>query len=103
MLQMSKKNDFSGCPFLGSFSFKRGCSLRGLRDPTVGGDRGQDPGPKDGKTSSGREYMTRKQHEDAHFCAFVAHNTESYGHDKGKWVKQHPVKERSLREFEIPR
>ena len=37
--------------------------------------------------SSGGEYMTREDHEDAHFFAFVAHNTKWYGHDKPKWRK----------------
>ena len=59
-------------------------------DPTVGGDQSQDPGSEDGKTSSGGEYMTREDHEDAHFFAFVAHNTKAYGHDKGKWRKAPP-------------
>ena len=59
-------------------------------DPTVDGDRSQDPGSEDGKTSSGGEYMTREDHEDAHFFAFVAHNKKAYGHDKGKWRKAPP-------------
>ena len=59
-------------------------------DPTVGGDRSQDPGSADGKTSSGGQYMTPEDHEDAHFVAFVAHNTKAYGHDKGKWRKAPP-------------
>ena len=52
-------------------------------DPTVSGDRSQDPGSENGKTSSGGGYMTREDHEDAHFFAFVAHNLKAYGHDKG--------------------
>ena len=40
--------------------------------PTVGGDRRS--GSEDGKTSSGGEYMTRENDEDAHFFAFVSHN-----------------------------
>ena len=59
-------------------------------DPTVGEDRNQDPGSQDGKTSSGGEYMTREDHEDAHFFAFLAHNTKVYGHDMGKWRKAPP-------------
>ena len=31
--------------------------------------------------------MTRKDHEDAHFFTFMAHNTKAYGHDKGNWRK----------------
>ena len=57
-------------------------------DPTVGVDRSQDPGSEDGETSSAGEYMTPEDHEDAHFFAFVAHNTKAYGHDKGKWRKE---------------
>ena len=34
--------------------------------------------------------MTREDHEDAHFLAFVAHNTKAYGHYKGKWRKALP-------------
>ena len=34
--------------------------------------------------------MTREDHEDAHFLAFVAHNTKAYGHDKCKWRKAPP-------------
>ena len=34
-----------------------------------------------------KDYMTREDHEDAHFLEFVAHNTKAYGHDKGKWRK----------------
>ena len=34
--------------------------------------------------------MTREDHEDAHFLAFVAHNTKAYGHHKGKWRKAPP-------------
>ena len=59
-------------------------------DPTVGEDRSQSPGSEDGETSSGGEYMTREDHEDAHFIAFVAHNTKAYGHDKAKWRKAPP-------------
>ena len=46
-------------------------------DPTVGEDRSQSPGSEDGKTSSGGEYMIREDHKDAHFFAFVAHNTKA--------------------------
>ena len=56
-------------------------------DPTVGGDRSEDPGSEDENTSSGGEYMTWEDHEDAHFFAFVAQNRKAYGHDKGKWRK----------------
>ena len=56
-------------------------------DPTVGGDQSQDLVSENGKTSSGGDYMTREDHEDAHFFAFVAHNTKAYGHDKAKWRK----------------
>ena len=59
-------------------------------NPTVGGDRSEDPGSEDGKTSSGGEYMTREDHDDAHFFAFLAHNTKAYGHGKGKWRKAPP-------------
>ena len=59
-------------------------------DPTIGGDRSEDPGYEDGKTSFGGEYMTPEDHEDAHFFAFVAHNTKAYGHDKGKERKAPP-------------
>ena len=45
---------------------------------------------QDGKTSSGGEYMTWKDHEDAHFLASVAHNTQVYGHDKAKGRKARP-------------
>ena len=34
--------------------------------------------------------MTQEDHEDAHFFAFVAHNTEAYGDDKAKWRKAPP-------------
>ena len=71
-------------------------------DPTVGGDRSQDPGSEDGKTSSGGEYMTREDHEDAHFFAFVAHNTKAYGHDKGKWRKAPPRKGKEPRRIGNP-
>ena len=54
-------------------------------DRIVGADRSPDPGSEDGKTSSGGENMTLEDHEDAHFFAFVAHNTKAYGHDKPKW------------------
>ena len=64
------------------------CAIQ--EDPIVGGDQSQDPGCKDRKTSSGGEYMTRDDNEDAHFFAFVAHNTRSYGHDKVKWRKASP-------------
>ena len=59
-------------------------------DPTVGGDRSQDPGSEDGKTLSCGEYMTWEDHEDAHFFAFVADKRKAYGHDKGKWSKAPP-------------
>ena len=51
-------------------------------DSTVGEDGSQSPGSEHGKTSSGGEYMTQKDHEDAHFFAFIPHNTKAYGHDK---------------------
>ena len=72
-------------------------------DPAVSGDKRQDPGSGDGKTSSGGEYMTRGDHEDAHFFALVASNTKAYGHDKTKWRKAAPRRHRSCREVEIPR
>ena len=59
-------------------------------DLTVAADRSQDPGSEDGKTSSGRRYITWKDHEDAHFFAFVAHNTKAYSHYKAKWRKAPP-------------
>ena len=71
-------------------------------DPTVGGDRSQDPGSEDGKMSSGGEYMTREDHEDAHFFAFVAHNTKAYGHDKGKWRKVPPRQGKEARRIGNP-
>ena len=37
--------------------------------------------------------MTREDHEDAHFFAFVAHNTKAYGRDKGKCTKA-PTRQR---------
>ena len=40
--------------------------------------------------SSGEEYMTREDHEHAHFFAFVAHNTKAYGHDTTNWRKAPP-------------
>ena len=67
------------------------CNYRAIQeDPTVSGHRSQDPGSEDGKTSSGGEYMTREDHEDADFFAFLAHNTKAYGHDNGKWRKAAP-------------
>ena len=36
------------------------------------------------------EYITWEHHEDAHFSAFVAHNTKAYGHNKAKWRKAPP-------------
>ena len=71
-------------------------------DPTVGGDRSQDPGSEDGRTSSGGEYMTPDDHEDAHFFAFGAHNTKVYGHDKGKWRKAPPRQGREPRRIGNP-
>ena len=71
-------------------------------DPTVGGDRSQDPGSEDGKASSGGEYMTGEDHEDAHFFAFVAHNTKVYGHDKGKWRKAPPLQGKEPRRIGNP-
>ena len=59
-------------------------------DPTVVEDTSQSPGSEDGKTSSGGEYMTREDHEDAHFFAFVAYNTKAHGHDKAMWRKAPP-------------
>ena len=64
-------------------------------DQTITEEGSQRPGSEDGKTSSGGEYMTREDREDAHFFTFVANNTKAYGHDKGKW--------RSRGELEIPR
>ena len=34
---------------------------------------------------AGGESMTREDHEEAHFFAFVAHNTKEHGQDKSKW------------------
>ena len=56
----------------------------GSRARTVAG-----AGPTDLRYGS-RKYMTREDHEDAHFFAFVAHNTKAYGHDKGNWRKAPP-------------
>ena len=47
----------------------------------------QRSGSEDGKTSSHGEYVTREDHEEPHFFAFVPHNTKTYGHDKAKWRK----------------
>ena len=66
------------------------------------GVRSQDPGPEDGKTSSSGEYMTREDHEDAHFLAFVAHNTKAYGHDKGKWRRAPPCQGKELQNEKSP-
>ena len=71
-------------------------------DPTVGGDRNQDPGCEDGKTSSGGEYMTWEDHEDAHFFAFVTHNTKAYGHDNSKWRKAPPRQGKEPRRIGSP-
>ena len=54
-------------------------------DQAVGEERSQSPGFDDGEMSSGGEYMTREDHEDAHFTVFVTDSTKPYGHDKAKW------------------
>ena len=60
------------------------------KNQTVGQVRSQSAGSEDGKRASGREYMSWEDHENAHFFAFVAHNTKAYGHDKAKWRKATP-------------
>ena len=47
-------------------------------------------GPRTERRRRAGEYMTWEDHEDAHFFAFVAHNTKAYGHDKAKWRKAPP-------------
>ena len=64
------------------------CQIK--EDETVGEDLSQYPGSEDGRTSSGGEYMMREDHENAHFFAFVAHNTKAYGHEEAKWRKAPP-------------
>ena len=54
---------------------------------------------EDGKTSSGREYITREDHKDAHFFAFMAHNTKPYGHDKANRRKAPPSQGKEPRRF----
>ena len=76
------------------------CAVK--EDSTVGRDRSQDPGYEAEKKSSGGEYMTREDHKDAHFFAFVAHNTKAYGHDKGKWRKAPPRQEKEARRIGNP-
>ena len=56
------------------------------------------PPPLRGWVSS----MTREDHEDAHFFAFVAHNTKPYGHDKAKWRKAPPRQGKELRRIGNP-
>ena len=68
-----------------------------LDEPTISEDRNQSAGSEDGRTSSGGEYMTRENHEDAHFFASAAHNTTAYGHDKANWTKAPPRQEREPR------
>ena len=51
-------------------------------------DRGT--GSEDGPGSSGGEIMTRKDHEEAHFFAFVAHNTKHHGKDKSNRSRAPP-------------
>ena len=65
-------------------------------DQTVGEDRSQSPGSKDGETLSGVEYMTAEDDEDAHFFAFMAHNTKAYGHDNARWRKAPPRQGKEL-------
>ena len=38
----------------------------------------------------GGKSMTREDHEEAHFVAFVAHNTKEHGQDKSKWRSTPP-------------
>ena len=73
---------------------------RNHREIQEAGD--QSSGSEDGKTSSGGEYMTREDHEDAHFFAFVAHNSKAYGHDKAKWRKAPPRPGKELRRIGNP-
>ena len=46
--------------------------------------------------------MTREDQEDAHFFAFVAHNTKAYGHDKAKWRKAPPCQGKEPRRIGNP-
>ena len=59
-------------------------------DQTVGKDQRQSQRSEDGKTSSGMEYITQKDHEEAHFFALVANNAKVYGHDKAKLKRAPP-------------
>ena len=34
--------------------------------------------------------MTREDHEEGHFFAFVAHNTKEHGQNKSKWRRAQP-------------
>ena len=47
--------------------------------------------------------MTPEDHEDAHFFAFVAHNTKADGDDKGKWRKAPPRQGKEPRRIGNPR
>ena len=52
--------------------------------PEVQDDRGGS------SEDAGGESMTREDHEEAHFFAFVAHNTKEHGQDKSKWRRAPP-------------
>ena len=43
-----------------------------------------------GSKDAGGESMARENHEEAHFFAFVAHNTKEHGQDKSKWRRAPP-------------
>ena len=45
---------------------------------------------EDGRRSSGGESMTCENHKEAHFFAFVAHNSKEHGQDKSKWRRAPP-------------
>ena len=66
-------------------------------DPTVSRHPSQSPGSKDGKSASSGEHMTREDHEDAHFLAFLAHNTKVSGNDKARWRKASARQGKELR------
>ena len=54
------------------------------------------------RTSSGGEYMTGIDHEDAQFFPFLAQDTNLYGHDKAKWRKAARCQEKELRRIGDP-
>ena len=72
-------------------------------DPAVGGDRSQDPGSEDGKTSSGGEYMTREIMKMHTSSRSWPRTRKRMVMTKANGGKHHPVKERSRGELEIPR